>query len=282
MPRKLPQVGTRDLNTVTLSPELRKILRRRAHNAAKRVYAPILEADRQAFRDINRAYQTEAKAVRGATSMVQESLAQALAGLKRSGLRRGYLRQAVNELTSRQADAARAIPFLLADARENRAQALSEAQQQLAQDRAAMLQDSAQGFNSLLASQREKGATEIGERKDRARREREAKGRGLDLDPVKLRNAKLALKDALRQWAKNPTVEIDGEEVPLKQLNPLRTRQDWERFAVGLVGQYPGFGLAEADAVIRRLLANRARKQRQGRQAARPQPAPGPGRWAAR
>src|SRR5690606_21248253 len=140
-----------------------------------------------------------------------------LAGLKRSGLQRGYLRQAANELTSRQADAARAIPFLLADARENRAQALSEAQQQLAQDRAAMLRDSAQGFNSLLASQREKGATEIGKRKDRARREREAKGRGLDLDPVNLRNAELALKDALRKWAKNPTVEIDGEEIPLRR-----------------------------------------------------------------
>lgn len=287
MPRKLPQVGTRDLNTVTLSPELRKILRRRAHNAAKRVYAPILAADRQAFRDINRAYQTEAKAVRGATSMVQESLAQALAGLKRSGLRRGYLRQAVNELTSRQADAARAIPFLLADARENRARAMSEAQQELNKHRAEMLQASAGNFNQLLKEARTAGSSLMKERKDRARAMREAKREGekeggLDLDPVKLRNAELALKDALRQWAKNPTVEIDGEEVPLKQLNPLRTRQDWERFAVGLVGQYPGFGLAEADAVIRRLLANRARKQRQGRQAARPQPAPGPGRWAAR
>lgn len=281
MPRKLPQVGTRDLNTVTLSPELRKILRRRAHNAAKRAYAPILAADRQAFRDINRAYQTEAKAVRGATSMVQESLAQALAGLKRSGLRRGYLRQAVNELTSRQADAARAIPFLLADARENRARAMSEAQQELNKHRAEMLQASAGNFNQLLKEARTAGSSLMKERKDRARamreearakREREKEG-GLNLDPVNLRNAELALKDALRQWAS------DDE---LKELNPLRTRQDWERFAVGLDSQYPGFSLAEADAVIRRLLANKARKQRQGRQAARPQPAPGPGRWAAR
>jgi hypothetical protein len=275
MPRRLPQVGADDLNMVSLSPEVRKILRQRAHGAAKRAYAPILAADRAAFEGINQGYRDEAASVRGAAGMVQGSLAQALAGLKGSGLKGNYLRQAAGELTGMQGDAAASIPFLLADAQRERGEAMGDARQQLAQDRASMLQSSAEGFNSLLKEARGAGASELEERKDRAR----AAGDDGALDPVNLRNAEIALKDALRQWADNPMIEIDGEEVPLKQVNPLRSREDWERFGTGLVTEYEGFGLAEVNAVIQRLLSDRQRKEREGRL---PQPGvPGAGRWAA-
>lgn len=285
--RRLPTVGTDDLNTVTLDPALRKILRQRAHGAARRAYQPVLQADRAAFKGINRAYGNEAQSVRGAAGMVQESLAQALGGLKGSGLRGNYLRQATSELASRQGDAAQAIPFLLADAQENRTEALGEAQQQLAQDRAAMMQSSAEGFNQLLKEARGAGSSLLKERENRARAKREeeeeeakgGKGDPLDLDPKSLKNAELALKDALRQWAENPTVEIDGEEIPLRQVNPLRSREDWNRFGAGLVSEYEGFGLADVNRIIQQLLTDRRRKERAGKL---PQPGvPGAGRWAA-
>lgn len=274
---RIPVVGTKQLHTAQLSPQERRILHKRAAAANRRESAPVLAADRQAFGGINRAYQDEASSVRGAASMTEDMLAQALQGLKSSGLKGNYLRQAMNELTSRQGDAASAIPFLLSDAREAKADALGEAKQQLVQDRASMLQGTAQDFNSALGSARNDASQVLKEQQEKREVAAEDHGGEGMFEPKDLQNAKLALKDALTAWAQNPMVEgPEGEEVPLKSLNPLRTREDWLRFAAGLDHQYSGFGLAEINHVIQQLLTDRQKHEHEGRL---PQPGvPGAGR----
>jgi hypothetical protein len=269
---RVPTVGSKELHSAQLSPQERRLRYKRAKRANQREYRPVLEADRQAIGAVNRDYQNEASSIRGATSMTENALAQALAGLRSSGLSGSYLRQAISELTARQGDAAASVPFLLSDARGQRSDALGEARQQLIDDRAAMQQGTAQDFNALLKEGRGEASQVLKEQAEA----RESGGEGA-FDPAALGNAKLALKDALNTWGQNPMVPgPDGEEIPLRQLNPLRSKDDWLRFAAGLDHQYSGFGLAEINAVISELLRNREEKMHQGRL---PQPGvPGAGR----
>lgn len=277
----LPTVGTKALHTVQLTPELRRILERRARRAAKREYAPVLAADRGAFGAANNAFRTEAASARGANSIVENALGHALAGLASSGLKGGYLRQTRNALAHSAADNASALPFLLAEAKENRSKALGEARQALTSDRASMLQSAAAAGNQLLKEARTAGSQRLKEAENRRRtaRHKEAEERGeggLHLDPQNLQNARLALKSALTKWAENPEVEVNGEKVHLKEVNPLRTTEDWRRFGVELEKEFSGFDLAEINHVINQLLQNRQQKEHEGRL---PQPGvPGAGR----
>jgi len=229
----LPVVNQRDLRLARLSAKLRRTLAHRAKQAARREYAPILAADKQAFGAANAAYRTEAQSVRGATSMVQNSLAQALQSLQGSGLRGGYLKQARNELLSRQGDAAASIPFLLADAASNRATAIQDARTQLISDRAQMQSSAASGFNALLKESRGQASSVL-------------KARADDLKPSEsesksLTNAAIALRNEITAWKRDPG---------LRELNPLSSQADWLRLARGLDSEYQGFGLADAMKVI--------------------------------
>lgn len=244
MRRRIPVVGSSQLHTVQISPEVRRIEARRARRAARRESAPILAADRGAFSQAKRDYRTEASSAKGATNMVEGTLVRALAGLKTSGLSGRYLQQATKEFTSRAADAASGLPFLLAEASENRGKSLRAASSQLAQDKAAMQQNAAQMFDQRLKEMREAGASAL-----------KAQSGTEPFDPKKLQNASIALQDSLVNWAKNGEVEVDGKKVPIQTLNPLATIDDWRALAQGLTKQYDGFDLRDAMAAIRRYLA---------------------------
>lgn len=281
----LPVITPHDLHIVQLSPKLRKILHHRVAAANRRAYAPVLAADRGVLGEANRNFRTEASSARGATQTVENALTHALAGIPTSGLKGGYKRQVQNEISSRIADNASALPFLLSDARENRTKALSEGRQELNQDRAAMLQSTAEDFNQLLKEERGAGSQRLKEAADRARSKRESKaeesGSGLHFDAQNLANARLELKNALAEWSKNPIVKVklpDGteEEKHLQQINPLKTPEDWAQFAKGLTANSSGFDIAELNHVIQQLLQNKDQKMHEGRL---PQPGiPGPGR----
>ena len=260
MPRRkrIPVVGAKGLNVAQLSPEVRRILARRAKRAARREYAPILRADREAFGDARRDYRAEASSVRGATRMVENSLTQALRGLKGSGLKGGYLRQTQKALTSRQGDAAAAIPFLLADAAATRGEAISDARTQLRTDRASRDSAAASQFNALLKGERTKASGVLGARA-------EEKG-GLELDPLKLKNAEFALKVGLEKWSQNVPVKVNGEEVPFQTANSLETPAQWREFVMGLTESFGGFNAAEALEVVRRFRAKRKRQLSQVRE----------------
>lgn len=250
--KQIPTVGTKGLNVAQLTPGVRRILHRRSQRAAQREYAPVLAADRAAARGVNQDFQGEARSIRGATGMVESALGQALAGLKGAGLSGRYLNQARSEFTSRAADAASAIPALLAGAQEERSNALREVQQKILEDRASKQQSGASKFNSALDEERNAASSVLKKRAE------DLKGPGgVKFDPKALANADIALKDALTTWQKNPAVKgPDGSEVPLQSLNPLRTTGDWRRFAQGLAKGYDGFNLAEAWEVIKRRLQN--------------------------
>jgi len=273
---RIPVVGTKQLHTAQLSPEVRKILHHRAVKASRRAYAPELAADRAALAGINHEFQNEASSVRGAATMTEDMLAQALKGLKASGLSGRYLQQAVQELTSRQGDAAAGVPFLLSDARENRDQALGEARQELLMDRAHMQKSAAEKFDSLLKEERGAASSVLKEQADQ--RQSEMESQTPKFDPTHLANAKLALRNALKKWSENPTIEVNGEEIPLQQFNPLKTRDDYLRLAHELEKEYSGFDLHDVMHVIGSLLTDRKRHEHEGRLV---QPGvPGPGRGA--
>lgn len=262
----LPTVTAKDLHSVQLSPQLRKMLHRRAQGANRREYAPVLAADRASLGAIKGQYRTQAASARNASGMVENALSRALAGLKSSGLHGGYLKQATREITSRQGDTAAALPFLLADAQESRNKELLEGRQQLLQDRSAMQQGTASDFDQLLKETRGQGssleAKRATERKKKA--EEAAEPGGGKYDPLNLEAAKLELRNALAEWKKNPVVSVklpDGStaEKHLQEINPLRSREDWNRFAKGLADNTTGFDIPELNHVIQQLLQNRIR-----------------------
>ena len=243
----LPTVTASDLHTVQLDPKLRKILARRARRANQREYAPVLAADRAALQAPRQTYRREAKGVRAATNMVENTLANALAGLRDSGLKGGYLKQAIHELTARQGDAAATAPFLLADARENRDAALADAAQQLRSDRAAMLQGSAADFNQLLKEARTTGSSQLEKQETRDRSARHEKATE---EAAASKELDAALSEVRRLLTAYP------EEAP-------SDNREWNAF-MGTVAKAEGVGLQAAikatEQVRRELAAERKAK----------------------
>jgi hypothetical protein len=255
---QLPVVGVKALGYGRLSPRVRRILKNRARVAARREAAPVLAADRQAFGAANAAYGVQARSAQAATGMVEGSLTQALRGLKSSGLQGRYLRQAQSEFVSRQADAASALPGLLAGASEERNKALREAHTELRKARTSMQTNAAQKFNEGLGSANSSAASYL----------KAQSGGGSILDPKAMASAAIAFKDAMATWVQNPADKKTGKR--LQQINPLQTQDQLRAFAVGLEKGYAGFNLPEAMAVVNRFAAMRQRQLRQVGQHKRP------------
>lgn len=255
----LPTVGTRALGTSKLTPKARGILKQRATGAARREYAPILAADQQAFGGVNRAFRNEKKSIVGATDIAQRSLSQAMKELARSGLSGRYLNQTRKELSARQGEVAQSIPFLLADAANERAEGIQEARSTLLGHQAEMQKSAATKFNSLLKEAQTSAASVAKERS-----EQRGNGEKFDWDPLKLKNAQIALARGLDAWSKNPivTIEVDGEEVkmPAQEALPLKTKEEWRAFAGDL--ETSGSDAAHIMEVVRRALKKRQREVR--------------------
>lgn len=246
---RIPTVGTGDVHTVQLSPELRRIERRRTRRAARRAAAPVLAADKATLRETGGTYRTQVNSIRGATAMTDSALMQALQG-GLAGLSGKYRQQVKSELLARLHDASAIVPALVAEAGENRQKESGEARQQLREDRASMLQSAATSFNERLKELRTAGASAVKEKQDE---------HGLSKSEIEsLKNASIALKDYLSQWAKNIKVEVNGEEVPIRQANPLESIDDWRTLAHGLDSSYQGFSLNDVMTVIKHFLQTRS------------------------
>ncbi len=245
----VPVVGKKQLHIAQLSPGVRKVLARRAKEAARREYEPVKAADRRAIGLVNQEYGTQARSAQAATGMVEGTISQALKHLQSSGLSGGYLRQAANELTARQGDAASSLPFLLADAGAERRKGMIEAKTQLLSDRAQQQKSSAEKLNSLLKEERGTASSYLeSQEKARKQREKEAKeaGQRSKSEVKALANAGIALRDAISQWKQDPE---------LREKHPLATTEDWLKLAHGLTKEYEGVSLADAVEVIKRLRA---------------------------
>jgi hypothetical protein len=238
---QVPVVGTRGLHTAQLSPRARTILKRRADAAARREYAPVLEAARAPIESARQGFRNEAASIRGSARMGEQSLDQALRGLASSGLKGRYLKQATQEFAARRADVASGTPYLLADARQARGEAIGEARTDLLTTRAEMKGSAASAFNQLLKEQRDKASGVLKERENESE-----KSSGFEFDERKLRNANIALNDALATWKSNPEYQ---------EANPLTQIDHWRHLAQQMSGIYKGFDLAEAMEVIRRRVA---------------------------
>lgn len=169
----IPIVGAGQTHQVQLSPALRKLLHHRAAAAARREAAPVLAADREVLRIPQQEYRTAATSNKAALDAVVSSLAGALASLGGSGLKGHYRQETAQGLRDQKAQALAALPYLNAIAGEERAKGMTEARTQLVQDRAAMQQNAAQGFNSLLEKARGAGTQSEKEREGRERSNRQ-------------------------------------------------------------------------------------------------------------
>jgi hypothetical protein len=241
---RIPTVGAKQLHPVQLSKGIRRRRYRQAKNAARRESAPILRADQAAFGSANRAYGMEASSVKNATSMVEQQLAAALQGLGASGLSGKYKRQAAQEFTARQADAASAIPFLLANAAQDRTKSIEEARNQLMGDRAQMQSTAASKFNQLLKEDRSAGTSAI----EAAQKKRESSKEG-SREEAKVANKEvnLAVQEVRRLLQAYP------EEHP-------ETKEEWSAF-VGQVAKAEGVGLRAAMDGVRQYQQEQRERQ---------------------
>jgi len=264
--RRLPTVGPRQLAQVRLAPRERAILHRRAVGAARRENLPAIRAARRAvgieklgYGQAKQAFRTERKSVIGATNLFDAYAARALRGAKTSGLRGRYRQEVLGEITSRRQDAASSIPFLLADAAQQRAEDIAnvrqnvlEARQGVTEARAGQKTDVATAFNQLLKEARTAGASEL---KSRQTRRREARQKATEAQADFTKEVTDALHEAGRLLRQNPK--------KLPQLHAQSVNKKIEAWWAGFqdaISNAEGVGLRAA-----RIAAERLRKRIEGR-----------------
>lgn len=147
-----PVVGVRALDQARLSARARANLRQRAENAAEREFGPQIDLAQQALQQARHYGRRDIRSIEGATDLVDRSLDEQLAQLKHSGLEGRYLKDAIENLTNRQADLPTSEQFLKADVRTDRREQVSGAKQDLAQVQADQQTAAAKAFTSLLNS----------------------------------------------------------------------------------------------------------------------------------
>lgn len=224
----------------------------------------MLAADRAAFGTANQRFRSEKQSIRGATGMAQNSLAQALRGLKSSGLQGRYLRQTTQELTARQGDVAGSVPFLISDAARERGEASQTARSELVSDQALMQKSAAEVFNQLLKEERGKASTVLKQRaKDKA------PGSELGSDPRALKTALLAsitsyqalLKDS-GKWVKGGEL-VEPETEGATKIQVPRTDQEWRAFILH-TANVEGADAVDVANAVKRLRARIEKKVREG------------------
>ena len=247
--RRVPTVGAKQLYPVQVAAPIRHLESKRAHRAAHREYAPTIRADRQEQAAVNNEYDTQAASYKGATGMVDQTLAEALAGLKGTGLKGSYLQQTKNELLARQGDLMQALPFLLAGVKEERGKALRESRANLLQDRASMQQAAAAKFNERLKELRGAGSSALKSAAEKS----QSTGRDF-------KNALLTAENGYReilQAAKEGVTDKAGKAGnPIK---PPTTAADWQKFAETVEDKAEGVDITTAlkavEALQRKLQA---------------------------
>lgn len=281
---RVPVVGPKQVHTVSLSPQLRKLLHHRAAAEARREAAPVLAQDREEFATPKAEYRTQKAADEAAAGLLGTSLSQSLAGLKGSGLEGRYLHQAISNLTGSAAAAKESIPYQLAEAGEARAKGLSEAHSQLAGDRASLLSNIASGFNSLLSSARSSGseAIKVHQEHEAAIRKEQRENHEGKAEETQKKAEERAEDTAITPKGQNAyTVALNGykyltshfgEEIKDSKgevtgiLKPPKTAQDWVQFAKH-VEEEAGHGTnyVEAESAVEELRKQLARLRHQAK-----------------
>lgn len=144
----IPTVGTHGTQAVHLSHAVKAQIRRRANRAARREYAPQIQADRKAVAIARRSGDKEIASIQNMTGVVDSALQQQLQQLKHSGLTGQNLKMAIQELSARRADLPVGEQLLVSDARQTEHSAVQDARMQVLQDRADRATQAAQNFNS--------------------------------------------------------------------------------------------------------------------------------------
>lgn len=230
--KRVPTVGAKQLHPVQVSPQIRQLEAHRTKEAARRAEAPVIAADRGAFGTANQQYQDEAQSDRGATGAVESTLAQALAGLKGSGLSGKYLQQAKQSFTNEAASTASSLPYLLAGAGEEKAKALAAARTQLTSDKATAESSAASAMNQRLKEIRGAGSTALKEEGEHSTSAAKESKEASD-------EVKLAVNEGKRLIAAYPT------EIP-------SDKEEWAQFT-GQIAKADGIGLRAALAATKLL-----------------------------
>lgn len=251
MPRRkkkkgnVPVVGSKQLHPVQISPRVRRLEAKRARAAAHREAAPEKAAAKEGVRAARRESRRSLTSARKGTQALAGTLEQALAGLGSTGLTGRERQQTSREFSGRIADAASALPALLAGLREEGAEDIGKARRELQGVRAAEKSSAASKFNSQLEELRNAGSSAIeAEQKERQGKRGEAAEGGEE--DRGLRNAQIELTKFLDFWRKNKLVELDGKEVPIQQVNPLTSDSDWREVVKGMVEHGEGFDPTDA------------------------------------
>lgn len=254
---RLPTVGASKLHLAQLSPQVRRVLARRAKKAAKREYAPVLKADRRAFGAANREYKAEKQSVLGATGQVENTLADALRGLKTSGLTGGALKQAQREFTSRQADTASSIPFLLGDAAKTKKAAIVDARTALIEDQAQKGKSTAEMLNQTLKEQRTAASSEL---KSKEGKEAEH-DKNLASDARSIRNALIVANKGYTELLQNTGKETkDGVTI-----HPPKTDAEWRAFITQVAKEAEGADPVDAARAVQLLRDRLNRRLHEGK-----------------
>lgn len=249
---KRPVVGVRGLDQARLSSAARATLQRRAERAADREFAPQIALAEQAVDQAQHYGRREIQSIEGATNIVDRSLDQQLKDLKDTGLEGRYLKDAIENLTNRQADLPTSEQFLKADVRADRREEVSGAKTDLAQLQADQQTEAAKAFTSLLnnAFTDAEGALDT---QRKAGQDEKQSGGASDSEKERKENRKerkAMLKAAMLEGNRLLTTFAD---------DPPDSDEDWAKFedlvaqAEGVDGVHAGQIAATATAILRAL-----------------------------
>lgn len=165
--RKLPKVGARALGEVRINKRTKQRYKKRAAREARAIHNPTIQALRAQKKGIRSDQRRENRSISGAVNMASQSIAAERKGLKQSGLKGRYLKDAVKELTAQQGDILRSEPFLKQIAAQDFRSARQDLRADIGAARAEKQTASVEGFQSLLDKARTEAKSVVKRRRAR-------------------------------------------------------------------------------------------------------------------
>lgn len=194
MAKPFPNIPASAFGEGQVPRRIRRRFRRRADRYAEQIYGPEIEALQQRSDQIKRQYRRDKRAARGAVNFAQE----AVSDVPLTGLTGRYRREVAGELAARSADIAASFPFMVAEARQTRNEALTDNRDAILDARISQQKEEAQTFQSLMGEARTDIETYLKERAQEAEAKKEEARTEADERHQNIKDRRKEVRIALR------------------------------------------------------------------------------------
>lgn len=249
MPRGKPgKFGFAAAQELRPTKKLRKYYKRTAKRQAAQMFRPERRALRKQIKRSRRAMNKDIASVDAAASLFSDVVANAQKGLKNSGLKGRYMKEAAREFSDRQLDVAQSVPYLKSQVRQEHLPGIQDQRNQLLSSRMEQMRSAQETYQSLVAGGMEEAQQALAERQEQRRKGNPALQTGLLLTqqaheryqkllsarPKDLSEEDRALRKSIEElWANDPDYYwslVSGEVAGGEGVNPIQAERSVRMF----------------------------------------------------